>query len=229
MTHSYVSHDSFICVTWLIHMCDMTHSYATWPISHTHTHEQVFDTAEIEMSASNYVASFQKFPHTHIQDSFICVPWLIHMCAMTHVASFQKFPHTRIQDSFTCVPWLILLYVCMSASNHVASFQKLSSCWGISIVVRGWCGREWLGGTARGPPSHSLPHVWCQVVEGFLFKDKSPFDFFFQNSCKKVNPNERWGAGVETQKNVLGVFGGWGWVPFNETYASSLSTIYDGA
>jgi len=27
MTHSYVWHDSFICVTWLIHMCDMTHSY----------------------------------------------------------------------------------------------------------------------------------------------------------------------------------------------------------
>jgi len=27
MTHSYVGHDSFICVTWLIHMCDMTHSY----------------------------------------------------------------------------------------------------------------------------------------------------------------------------------------------------------
>jgi len=27
MTNSYVWHDSFICVTWLIHMCDMTHSY----------------------------------------------------------------------------------------------------------------------------------------------------------------------------------------------------------
>ena len=27
MTHSYVWHDSFICVTWLIHMCDKTRSY----------------------------------------------------------------------------------------------------------------------------------------------------------------------------------------------------------
>jgi len=27
MTHSYVWHDSFICVTWLIHMCNMTDSY----------------------------------------------------------------------------------------------------------------------------------------------------------------------------------------------------------
>ena len=40
---------------------------------------------------------------------------------------------------------------------------------------------------------------------------------------------ERWGAGVETQKNVRGEIGGWGRVPLDEPYASSLSTIYDGA
>ena len=40
---------------------------------------------------------------------------------------------------------------------------------------------------------------------------------------------ERWGAGVETHKNVRGEFGGWGRVPFYEPYAPSLSTIYDGA
>ena len=40
---------------------------------------------------------------------------------------------------------------------------------------------------------------------------------------------ERWGAGVENQKNVRGEIGGWGRVPFNETYAPLLSTIYDGA
>jgi len=44
-----------------------------------------------------------------------------------------------------------------------------------------------------------------------------------------VYANERWGAGVETQKNVRGEIGGWGRVPFNEPYAPSLSTIYDGA
>ena len=43
------------------------------------------------------------------------------------------------------------------------------------------------------------------------------------------NASERWGAGVETQKNVRGEIGGWGRVPFNEPYAPSLSTIYDGA
>ena len=40
---------------------------------------------------------------------------------------------------------------------------------------------------------------------------------------------ERWGAGVETQKNVRGEIGWWGRVPFNEPYAPLLSTIYDGA
>ena len=40
---------------------------------------------------------------------------------------------------------------------------------------------------------------------------------------------ERWGAGVETQKNVRGEVGGWGRVPSNEPYAPSLSTTYDGA
>ena len=40
---------------------------------------------------------------------------------------------------------------------------------------------------------------------------------------------ERWGAGVVTQKNVRGEIGGWGRAPFNEPYAPSLSTIYDGA
>ena len=58
MTHSYVWHDSFICVTWLIHMCDMTHSYV-WHDSFM-THSYVW------------------------HDSFICVTWLIHMCDMTH-------------------------------------------------------------------------------------------------------------------------------------------------
>ena len=41
--------------------------------------------------------------------------------------------------------------------------------------------------------------------------------------------DERWGAGVETQKNVREEIGEWGRVPFDEPYAPLLSTIYDGA
>ena len=51
-------------------------------------------------------------------------------------------------------------------------------------------------------------------------------------SCGKFSGltlHDKWGAGVETQKNVRGEVEGWGRVPFNEPYAPSLSTIYDGA
>ena len=50
-----------------------------------------------------------------------------------------------------------------------------------------------------------------------------------ENKWLKFRPYERWGAGVETQKNIRGEIEGWGRVPFNEPYAPSLSTIYDGA
>ena len=47
----------------------------------------------------------------------------------------------------------------------------------------------------------------------------------------KVNCNVWRGGGLGSRpkKNVRGVFGGWGRVPFNEPYAPLLSTIYDGA
>ena len=52
--------------------------------------------------------------------------------------------------------------------------------------------------------------------------------FFFINTFI-YDWGERWGAGVETQKNVRGEIWGWGRVPFNEPYAPLLSTIYNGA
>jgi len=57
----YSYQDSFICVPWLIHMCDMTHSYE-W------------------------------------HDSFICVTRLIHMCAMTHSYVW----HDTFMNELTC-------------------------------------------------------------------------------------------------------------------------------
>ena len=52
------------------------------------------------------------------------------------------------------------------------------------------------------------------------------FIFFYTYIYKRIRSimykcilsicDERWGAGVETQKNVRGEIGGWGRVPFNE-------------
>jgi len=62
MAHSYVRHDSFICVTWLIHMRDMPHSYK-W------------------------------------HDSFICVTCLNHTCAMPY-SYMSRFIHVFMPNSF---------------------------------------------------------------------------------------------------------------------------------
>jgi len=64
MTPSYVWHDSFICVTWLIHMC------VTWLI-----HMFTWDMTQLPNI---------KRHATLWHDSFICVTWLLHMGDMTH-------------------------------------------------------------------------------------------------------------------------------------------------
>jgi len=62
----------------------------------------------------------------------------------------------------------------------------------------------------------------------YFARFKSQSSWYFENTIRATS-DERWRAGVETQKNVRGEIGGWGRVPFNEPYAPSLSTIYDGA
>ena len=55
-------------------------------------------------------------------------------------------------------------------------------------------------------------------------------EFKFRGATNEHTQHRRevggWGR---DPKNVRGEIGGWGRVPFNEPYAPSLSTIYDGA
>ena len=70
----------------------------------------------------------------------------------------------------------------------------------------------------------------CALITCMMSRSTNPdrqMCKFFE--VQATDTGERWGAGVETQKNVRGEIGGWGRGPFNETYAPSLSTIYDGA
>ena len=144
MTHSYVWYDSFICVTWLIHICDMTHtrcihvgpyifmyrySYSrssficvTWLIHMCKmTHSYVCDmthTRCIQMGPiSLYINTIALSRHSYVwHDSFVCVTWLIPMCDMTH--SMCDMTHSYVwHDSFICVNWLI--HICDMTHSYV--------------------------------------------------------------------------------------------------------------
>jgi len=77
MTHPLVWHASSTCVTWLIHLCDMTLSNVS--------------------RDSLMRVTWDRRPHAHVwHDLFTCVAWLI--CDLTHSYVWH--------DSFICVPWL---------------------------------------------------------------------------------------------------------------------------
>ena len=75
----------------------------------------------------------------------------------------------------------------------------------------------------------SLTHMHNQEVAAGVCAGRATHSLSLSLCLSPSHVHERWGAGVETQKNVRGEIGGWGRVPFNEPYAPSLSTIYDGA
>jgi len=84
MTHAYVWHDSFVCVAWLIRMCDMTHSYV-W-------HDSFVCVA--------WLIRMCDMTNWYVwHDSFVCVAWLIRMCGLTHSYVWH--------DSFVYLTWLI--------------------------------------------------------------------------------------------------------------------------
>ena len=112
--HSYMCHDSY--VTWLISICDMTHSYEyrCVPTAHgTIEWRRLIASPKLQIilhkRAIKYRALLRKMTYKDKgsyessppcnKDLFICVPWLIYTCDMTH--SYMR------RDSFLCVTWLI--------------------------------------------------------------------------------------------------------------------------
>jgi len=121
MSHSCVPwlihilwHDSFMCVSWLLYMCAMTHlhvSHGNW----TSVRHFALITTHLVVTCLVHV----------YHDSFIRVPWLLHICTMTHsyvcrdtftcvtqkvdeCATFCPYYYSSRGDmSRSCVPWLI--------------------------------------------------------------------------------------------------------------------------
>ena len=117
MTHSCVWHDSFMYVTWLIQICDMTHS-CVW------------------------------------HDSFMYVTRLIHVCDMTHSCMWHdSFVYTDQphHDSLIYETWL--LHKCDSCMPRISTYTMTPSIWTYTLALS----RANLL-AARG--NESRQHVW---------------------------------------------------------------------
>ena len=131
---SYGWHDSFMCVTWLIHMCDMNYSYA-W---HDMSESWYCRTANVCETWRIYMCDMT---HSYVrQDSFICETWPIHMWDMTHSYKWH--------DSFICETWLIhvtwLIPTC--DTTHLYVWHDFSTyVWhDCSVVMALWHRFTWL-------------------------------------------------------------------------------------
>jgi len=112
----YAWHDSFICVTWLILMCDTTYSHA-WHDS--------FTCLNMRDMTRSYVW----------HDSFTCVKWLIHMRDTTHShvhrkSSLLKTPfHVPNRDTMGSNIKISdhIVYFWLQGDSEEAKFQRPSS------------------------------------------------------------------------------------------------------
>jgi len=110
MTHSHVCQDVFMCVSWLIHMCTVTHSIA----------DAIFcaeNLCVVSMCVSWLIHMYAMTYSGVWRDSFIRVPWLI---VLWKPSAMQKILVTHpymCHDSFICVPWPI--HTCDMTHSHV--------------------------------------------------------------------------------------------------------------
>ena len=132
ITHAW--HDAWICVTWLIRMCDMSHWYVwhdsltcvTWLVDCvtwlsdmcvmrlTHICNQTFffDLGNVSLACVTWLIHMWKVTYSHVcHAACICVARLIYTCDMPHSYAWHddawhdSFDVSR--DAFMCVTWRI--------------------------------------------------------------------------------------------------------------------------
>jgi len=128
----HTRHDSFICVTWLIHMCDMTPRYVCR------------DSLSICVP---WLIHMCAMTHSYMRhDSFICVTWPWGMCAMTHSSktcinyfwldlSKRAWREARARK-YICIFSLKYIYICLKNRKHnhvflrdLKKFKLDFTCW----------------------------------------------------------------------------------------------------
>ena len=118
-----VWHDSFMCVTWLIHVCDTTHSYVwreTWRICMGDTTHCVWHDSSMCVWHDSFICVTWNMTHSYgWHDSLcvmtMCVTWLIHVYNTTH--SQHTCPRQYWWYDSMCVTCLI--YVCDTTHSYV--------------------------------------------------------------------------------------------------------------
>jgi len=120
VTHSYVYLDSFIYSTWFIHVWHDSPMHGLWLIYmcvltnflYGRRDSRIGHSAEVVLVCAVTHSYMWALTHSRVwRDSFVCVPWLIHMCDMT--LSYAWY------DSFICVTWLIHIYICVCWLIHM--------------------------------------------------------------------------------------------------------------
>jgi len=103
-----VRHDSLICVTWLIDMCDVTRwyvwrdslIYVTWLV---HILEEEGAIPKTTIHCIPWLMTMCDMFDSYVwHDSFICVSWLVHLCDMTRLYSVGGGNHQETTNIACC-------------------------------------------------------------------------------------------------------------------------------
>ena len=135
VTHSYVWDDLFICVIWRIHMRDMTRS-CVWEERRCLGCDAWHDSLTCATWLI-HVANMHVCDMTHpclCHDAFIRVTWLVRTCDMTHsyegrdsFACLTKDTVSARHDSLVCATWRIH----MCDMTHLRVYQEK---WGLGLI-----------------------------------------------------------------------------------------------
>ena len=163
-THSYVRHDSFMGVTWLIQSCDMTHSWVWHDSSATFTRRHELSTP-----------LHSRMTHAHVWDMTHSCVWRVHITSSFQALftysslmslSFKHFRHNSFisltydtthshvrHAAFTWATWLIHIwdmthsyvrhaaFTCsfeLSSRLHLLVSQSHSYVWHDSFICATW-------------------------------------------------------------------------------------------
>jgi len=130
-----LNHNSFVCVTWLMHICDMTYSYA-WSETLYGQGVRVMSHAWVmtrSCAGDDLFACVTWLLHTHVMtnsyawhDLLIRVTWLIRMRDVTSSCAWHYL--------FVCVTWLI--HICDTPYSYARTY--FLNAWGVRVTSHTW-------------------------------------------------------------------------------------------